>query len=34
MVMLSTNTDFVESVKFLMTYLQNLTAKRDPLATA
>jgi hypothetical protein len=34
MVMLCTNTDFVESVKFLMAYLQNLTAKRDPLAKA
>ena len=34
MVMLCTNTDFVESVNFLITYLQNLTAKRDPLATA
>jgi hypothetical protein len=34
LVMLCTNTDFVESVKFLITYLQNLTAKRDPLATA
>ena len=34
MVMLCTNSDFVESVKFLMTYLQNLTAKRDPLAKA
>jgi hypothetical protein len=34
MVMLYKNTDFVESVKFLITYLQNLTAKRDPLAKA
>jgi len=34
MVMLCTNTDFVESAKFLITYLQNLTGKRDPLATA